>query len=189
MSLRDFERVYEPPPHDKVIWVRVIAYIRHNPTGEIRSGEDTMIWNEDGDCPETYNYEMGNFSCDCNRRIFYERFSGKAVDFENNECGKGEFSVRLVNPKTGDIFYDELGEDEDYDYPTPEDIKEVLDRCAEIEARGGPQTTEEVELFCARGFIQGMAEDARKPSFFDRLGDGLGNAVKIVVKEDFGRGK
>ena len=87
-------------------WVRCVARIRKNATGEVRRYETDEIL-EDGEThPSVFNWEENNFSCDCNRELFFERSAGNEIETE--ECSDGRFSVNLENPVTGEIYYREF---------------------------------------------------------------------------------
>lgn len=87
-------------------WVRCVAHIRKNATGEVRRYETDEIL-EDGEThPSVFNWEENNFSCDCNRELFFERSAGNEIETE--ECSDGRFSVNLENPVTGEIYYREF---------------------------------------------------------------------------------
>ena len=89
-------------PNPKEIWVKIIARIKNNKTGQIKEYETIEIWNEYTNKPYTYNWEEGNYSCDCNRALMF--------DGSNIPCSTGKFSVNLVNPKTNEVFYKEFDE-------------------------------------------------------------------------------
>lgn len=84
--------------------IRLKVEVRNNATGELA----TDIW------PDwmynTYWWEEGNASCDCNRSLFFLRALGRD-EADESDCGEGGFSVRLSNADTGEVLYDEL-EDE-----------------------------------------------------------------------------
>lgn len=88
-------------------WVRVIAEIRHNPTGEVRQYESNEILDDGASAPSPFNWEENNYSCDCNRRLFFERAVHPDYDGDA-ECGEGLYSVRLVNPMTQQPYYAEF---------------------------------------------------------------------------------
>ena len=98
-------------PHDTTTWVKVVAYVRNNATGEIRQYRTEGIWDKEAhDGPvSTWIWEEGNFSCDCNRKIFWGNAAGEDY-LSDSPCGDGGFSVNLQNPKTGQIFYREYGD-------------------------------------------------------------------------------
>lgn len=75
---------------------------------EIRRNEDgkiaTDIWhNWDWN---TYWWEEGNASCDCNREIFF--YAALHEDDGDLECGHERFSVRCTDNDTGEILYSEF---------------------------------------------------------------------------------
>jgi len=87
-------------------WVRAIAHIRKNETGEIRQYETHEILADGEGFPSVFNWEENNYSCDCNRELFFERAAGNEIETE--ECSDGRFSVNLENPVTGEIYYREF---------------------------------------------------------------------------------
>lgn len=76
---------------------------------EIRRNADGVVATDVWDNWEynTYWWEEGNASCDCNREIF---FLGalKQPEPDEVECGEGKYSVRLSNNVTGEVLYDEF---------------------------------------------------------------------------------
>jgi hypothetical protein len=95
---------------DPIAEVAITALIRCNATGEIRQHETKGYVGEDESGPSTFIWEEGNYSCDCNRHIFFHVAGGG--DYEDDEadieCSDGKYSVNLVNPKTGEVFYREF---------------------------------------------------------------------------------
>ena len=57
------------------IWVKCIAEIRHNTTGEVVEYETDEILINGEEYPMIFNWEENNFSCDCNRLLFFKRAS------------------------------------------------------------------------------------------------------------------
>ncbi len=90
------------------IKVEIIAEIRNNLTGEIRLYMTEGIMEEGDDHPHTFIWEEGNYSCDCNREIFFFRAGGERAPDEESACTDDRYSVNLVNPITGKAFYDEF---------------------------------------------------------------------------------
>ncbi len=73
--------------------------IRKNATGEVRPYLDEHY-------AGTYDWEDGNSSCDCNRRVFFGDKSIPEFEHELNNCSEGKYSVRiLVN---GKVVYSEF---------------------------------------------------------------------------------
>lgn len=63
--------------------------IRNNSTGEVRLYRDSYPWNE-------FQWMENNYSCDCNRHLFFERAGGKddGSEFDTQpECGETAFSI------------------------------------------------------------------------------------------------
>ena len=104
--METWQTVEAPNLPKNVMWVRCIAHIRKNATGEIRHYESNEVLYENEEHPPTFNWEENNFSCDCNREIFFERSVGNEIEPE--KCYNGRFSVNLENPITGNIYYREF---------------------------------------------------------------------------------
>jgi hypothetical protein len=84
---------------------KIIVEIRRNDTGEIRALEmDDQI--EDGmKFPSDFIWEDGNFSCDCNRSLFFRNAGGA---YEHARCTDGRYSVNLSLKDTGEVYYREF---------------------------------------------------------------------------------
>lgn len=102
----EWQIVKHPPPHDTSTWVKIVAHIRNNKTGEIRVYKTEGIWDDEYNEVSTYIWKDGNYSCDCNRKIFWG-YAGNEDLWDDSPCGDGGFSVKLENPQTGDIFHSE----------------------------------------------------------------------------------
>lgn len=89
-------------------WVKIIAHIRNNGTGEIRQSKEKIMWDEKNGCPLIYIWKDGNFSCDCNRKLFFADAGNEDISMEDAPCGEGKYSVNLENPRTDEIFYKEF---------------------------------------------------------------------------------
>lgn len=85
-------------------WVATIAEIRCNATGEIREHEMHEVLIDGDEQPNDYTWRDGNYSCDCNRRVFFN------ADWDENtdNCSEGLYSVRVRNKKSGRIWYSEF---------------------------------------------------------------------------------
>lgn len=86
--------------------IRCIAHIRKNDAGEVRRYPFDESGEEDQDLPSTYLWEEGNYACDCNRELFFER--SKGVEIDNEKCSHNRFAVNLENAETGEIYYREF---------------------------------------------------------------------------------
>lgn len=91
-------------------WVETVARIRDNKSGEVREYKMDDIISDGDPHPSIYSWEYGNYSCDCNRSLFFQYAAGvssDAADWDHG-CGDGGFSVQVYNPVTGNVFYDEF---------------------------------------------------------------------------------
>ena len=113
--MEEWIHVKKLPPHDKIDWIRIIAVIRENASGEIRERETDGILDENG--PSIFIWEDGNYSCDCNRYLFFtygdeddelREVKELLLGDDGAECGHERYSVNLKNPVTGKIFYQEF---------------------------------------------------------------------------------
>tara|TARA_R110000851_G_scaffold249178_1_gene401702 strand:- start:217 stop:546 length:330 start_codon:yes stop_codon:yes gene_type:complete len=92
------------------ILVECIAEIIKNDNGEIRQYETHEILTIGDEYPSVFNWEENNYSCDCNRRLFFNRAKGIERDEDwDVECTDGKFSVNLKNKKDGSTYYREYG--------------------------------------------------------------------------------
>lgn len=81
---------------------------------EIRRNEDgqlaEQVWRGklwSSDCI----WSEGNFSCDCNRELFFCR-ALNMNEPEEIECGDSRYAVRISNDVTGEVLYDEFEVDD-----------------------------------------------------------------------------
>ena len=82
-------------------FVKMLVRIRKNATGEIKEAIEMGYWEAEAGLPCIFNWEDGNFSCDCNRTYIFG-------EDDLDHCTEGRFSVNLHNPVTGKIFYQEF---------------------------------------------------------------------------------
>lgn len=95
---------------DNSKWVACIAEIRNNETGEIREFETHEILETGEEYPSVFNWAENNFSCDCNRRLFFKRANNEETEEDwNVGCTDGKFSVNLKNKSCGTVYYREYG--------------------------------------------------------------------------------
>ena len=74
--------------------VDVLVHIRKNETGEVRIWKDDLNLHEDGS-PNLFMWVYGNYSCDCNRRLFFARVNGEDEDWES-DCSNTEYSINVM---------------------------------------------------------------------------------------------
>ncbi len=67
-----------------------VVFIKKVSTGEVVQYR-TDIWSYGG--LNFYLWEHGNYSCDCNRALFFERTKGNEP--ENINCGESEYVVEI----------------------------------------------------------------------------------------------
>ena len=85
----------------------VVIYIKNNYTNRTRKFPYILL--EDPDItgyPTTWIWSEGNFSCDCNRQLFFNRANNE--EEEQCPCGEGKFSVNIINPENGEYLYKEF---------------------------------------------------------------------------------
>jgi redox-regulated HSP33 family molecular chaperone len=59
--------------------------------------------------PSVFNWHENNYSCDCNRELFFGYAAGLGYeDMPERVCTHGQYSVNLENPETGEIYYREF---------------------------------------------------------------------------------
>lgn len=89
--------------------VKAIALIRDNFTGEVVEYNSEELLEVGELTPSVFNWAENNYSCDCNRRIFFRRTKGiEYKDCEDIPCSDGMFSVNLKNALTGEFYYKEF---------------------------------------------------------------------------------
>jgi hypothetical protein len=88
--------------------VEITAVIRNNLTGEIREHSDSLHIYDQELGPYYYTWEDGNYCCDCNRRMFFRDDLDENDEFNLEACSEHLYSVKLINPVTGKIFYQEF---------------------------------------------------------------------------------
>lgn len=79
----------------------IVVTIRRNEDGAVATMTMPMPFNE-------YDWAEGNYSCDCNRELFFCRACGK-WDRDDPPCSDGRYSVRVACQETGAVQYDEIG--------------------------------------------------------------------------------
>ena len=91
------------------IWVECIAEIKCVETNEVRECKTNEILKMGDEFPSVFNWEENNYSCDCNRHIFFnienENMSEDDLDIP---CSHGKYLVNLKNKKDGKYYYREF---------------------------------------------------------------------------------
>jgi len=94
------------PPHDQSSWVRCLIEIKDLSSGETRFSTSDLIEGDEKGIPSLYIYQDGNFSCDCNRGLFFGRSVGIEPD-EETCCGDDRYSLNVYSIG-GEIIYKEF---------------------------------------------------------------------------------
>lgn len=85
---------------------QISVSIKNNATGEVRTRVETTYWSqEEFNLPSDFIWAEGNFSCDCNRALFFYDWGPESEDMK---CGHEAFSVNLAHPLTGEVYYREF---------------------------------------------------------------------------------
>ena len=103
-----------PPPHDRSLWVKVYFQVRDNRTGVVkRLDGEKDIWGDpdtrEGFGVSDFSYSMGNYSCDCNRSIFFDRANGTDHPNKHHTCGHDRFDLNVFL-SDGTPIYTEFGD-------------------------------------------------------------------------------
>lgn len=108
--MRWIEVKKEAPLQDNCILVECIAEIRNNETGEIREYETFEVLEIGDEYPSFFNWEANDYSCDCNRLLFFKKAKKevRTKDDWSAGCSNGKFSVNLKNKKDGEVYYREF---------------------------------------------------------------------------------
>jgi hypothetical protein len=80
---------------------KAMISLRKNATGEVRAIEH---WSfepyEDGD----YLWTEGNYACDCNRHLFFERAGGREPESREVACGDEKYTATHGTREDGSSF-------------------------------------------------------------------------------------
>lgn len=71
--------------------------IRNNLTGEVRVHNDKYEWGESSD----FLWTEGNYGCDCNRHLFFERTGGREPDDTEDGCSSWRYTIDYVELEDG----------------------------------------------------------------------------------------
>lgn len=110
MKQAQWFHVTKTPPHDQDYWVMIHVHVIRNRDGVARVyKDDSGMLDDDKESLSTYIWSDGNFGCDCNRYLFFQRAADEDEDDDapDGHCGEDKYTIYIVNPATGDIVYDE----------------------------------------------------------------------------------
>ena len=103
-----WNRIRHDPPHDNCEWVKIDVYLRRNSDGLVRVYHTDGLLEDDNDTLATYIWEEGNYVCDCNRYLFFQR-AIDAPEQDDPPCSRDKYDIWIVNPATNEVVYDERG--------------------------------------------------------------------------------
>lgn len=86
----------------------VDVHIRRNADGVVRVCRMESRFDVPDYCDgfaDDFLWSEGNFACDCNRAIFFERAAG--VENIDRQCGDDAYFVRIVDAETGALLYED----------------------------------------------------------------------------------
>lgn len=88
---------------------RIRIFVRHNPTMVSRfwCEDQSEPWNDE---TSDFLWSEGNYACDCNRSLFFNR-AGDEPDDKNHSCGNEVYSLMIEDAVTGERLY----ADDDWD--------------------------------------------------------------------------
>lgn len=97
---------------DPYRWFPADVYLLDTTTGERRVYESWQIEPDaDGYGGCEFMFKEGNYSCDCNRELFFKRAGGEDPDVGSVECGERRYRVeKIVNVETKMVVYQEGGD-------------------------------------------------------------------------------
>ena len=74
--------------------------IKNNETGEVR----VSTQNFEFEAHTEWAWTEGNYGCDCNRHLEFERAIGNTPDFDEAICGDDKYSVLYFEIDDGEII-------------------------------------------------------------------------------------
>ena len=81
--------------------------LRDTVTDECRSFNDAYLSFDDDGSFFDFQWSENNYSCDCNRRLFFERAGGREPEEHEMPCGEGRFLVVSIIHPDGRLLYTE----------------------------------------------------------------------------------
>lgn len=85
--------------------IPVNVHIGRNSDGEVR----IQYWPEYGwdETGSDYIWADGNYACDCNRYLFFERAGGAEPNWDEGSCGDAAYSVRIYDLAEALLYADD----------------------------------------------------------------------------------
>ena len=96
------------PRSEGATWLRCIIELLDTQTGETVGFEDCgSIWLDEGQ-PNDFMWGEGNYACDCNRFLMFERALGREPDLHLDNCGSDRYLAKAIRLDTGEVVFDEI---------------------------------------------------------------------------------
>lgn len=80
-------------------------------TGETRIHHDDWILPDEEGFSSRFVWADGNFACDCNRKLFFERAAGIEPEDDDTPCGDDGYAV-TIKDSAGNVLYADDEEDD-----------------------------------------------------------------------------
>lgn len=114
ITLDDFNFDEKAGPHNDSLWGKVIVKIKNNKTCEIRNyNTEEYLCKKGNENSFEFNdwiWTEGNYSCDCNRSLFFGYAIGNNFEESCADCSDGRYSVNIYSEKNGKLLYKEFEE-------------------------------------------------------------------------------
>ena len=82
-----------------MMWIEIMRVS----DGATRRYHDPSAWEDYSE----YMWSDGNYSCDCNRSLFFARATGGEVGLEESEdCGNASYRVRITDDNGSRLYAD-----------------------------------------------------------------------------------
>lgn len=80
--------------------MRYAFEIQDTETNEVRHYKDSYDWDDENHM--LYMFQEGNYSCDCNRELFFQRAKGEPeTDLDEVKCGEGRYVIARAMREDG----------------------------------------------------------------------------------------
>lgn len=77
------------------------VFIRREATKEVRTYKEEFPWESD------YIWSEGNYACDCNRHLFFERAAGIEPPDNEPRCGDDAYAIRIEDETGKELYRDD----------------------------------------------------------------------------------
>ena len=92
--------------------MKFTVQIKEIATGKVvEYHDDFEPWEGEYDHPWTgleYMWSEGNYACDCNRELYFNRSQGIEIHACSTRCGESRYRCKITIDETGEVILDEL---------------------------------------------------------------------------------